>query len=355
MSQDNFKSINHFYLIFVAFVLIQPVVALVIDFPSSLFVFKEVADLLNTNFIQSGGRYVIAAINISVITLLYIKKYRTLALKFSLALLSCAIIAHLLVGIQLPFYGEAQKFMESGHYESAIVEAINYGFSGKDVILTFIPNGYKVFAPERYDFGFSFVSYLIALGFNLVLLKWNHNNFSLIFVAFVLIQPVIALVMDLPSSLFIFKKVAELLNTDFIQSDGRYVIAAINIVVITLLYIKKYRAIALNLSLALLSCAIIAHLLVGIQLPFYGEAQTSMYGMIQNGDYFSAIDDASNYGFSSEYIILTPNGYKMFVPERYDFGFSFVSYLIALGLNLALLKWSRNNKPLKTNPIPNED
>ncbi|WP_214650184.1 hypothetical protein, partial [Vibrio anguillarum] len=76
----------------------------------------------------------------------------------------------------LPFYGEAQKFMESGHYESAIVEAINYGFSGKDVILTFIPNGYKVFAPERYDFGFSFVSYLIALGLNLALLKWNRNN-----------------------------------------------------------------------------------------------------------------------------------------------------------------------------------
>ncbi|MBF4217919.1 hypothetical protein, partial [Vibrio anguillarum] len=122
------------------------------------------------------------------------------------------------------------------------------------------------------------------------------NHFYLIFVAFVLIQPVIALVMDLPSSLFVFKEVAELLNTDFIQSDGRYVIAAINIVVITLLYIKKYRAIALNLSLALLSCAIIAHLLVGIQLPFYGEAQTSMYGVIQNGDYFSAIYDASNYG-----------------------------------------------------------
>ncbi|MBF4359567.1 hypothetical protein, partial [Vibrio anguillarum] len=107
MSQDNFKSINNFYLIFVAFVLIQPVIALVMDLPSSLFIFKKVAELLNTDFIQSDGRYVIAAINIVVITLLYIKKYRTLALKFSLALLSCAIIAHLLVGIQLPFYGEA--------------------------------------------------------------------------------------------------------------------------------------------------------------------------------------------------------------------------------------------------------
>ncbi|MBF4296553.1 hypothetical protein EAY24_25240, partial [Vibrio anguillarum] len=84
------------------------------------------------------------------------------------------------------------------------------------------------------------------MGFNLVLLKWNHNNFSLIFVAFVLIQPVIALVIDFPSSLFVFKEVADLLNTNFIQSGGRYVIAAINISVITLLYIKKYRTLALK-------------------------------------------------------------------------------------------------------------
>ncbi len=180
------------------------------------------------------------------------------------------------------------------------------------------------------------------------------NHFSLIFVTYALIQPVVALMMDLPSSLFVFKKVADLINIDFIQSGGRYVIATINIVVITLLYIKKYRAFTLKFSLALLGCAIIAHLLVGIQLPFYGEAQTSMYGMIDNGDYFSAIYEARNYGFSSEDVILTPDGYKMFVPERYDFGFSFVSYLIAFGLNLALLKWNRNNNPAKTNRIPNE-
>ncbi len=180
------------------------------------------------------------------------------------------------------------------------------------------------------------------------------NNFSLIFVAFVLIQPVIALMIDLPSSLFVFKKVADLLNIDFIQSGGRYVIAAINIVVITCLYIKKYRAFTLKFSLALLSCAIIAHLLIGVQLPFYGKAQTSMYGMIDNGDYFSAIYEARNYGFSSEDVILTSNGYKIFVPESYDFGFSFVSYLIAFGLNLVLLKWNRNNKPAKTNRTPNE-
>ncbi|MCR9300094.1 hypothetical protein NB466_14620, partial [Vibrio fluvialis] len=131
--------------------------------------------------------------------------------------------------------------------------------------------------------------------------------------------------------------------------------AAINIIVITLLCIKKYHIFALNFSLALLSCAIIAHLLVGIQLPFYGEAQTSMSGMIEAGDYFPAIYEASKYGFSSEEVILSPDGYRIFVPERYDFGFSFMSYLIAFGLNLSLLKWNRNSKPTKTNPIPNED
>ncbi|EKO3989705.1 hypothetical protein DX541_00265 [Vibrio fluvialis] len=352
MNQDNFKTINHFYLIFITFVLIQPAIALVVDFPSSTFIFKQVAELINTNFIQGDGRYVTAAINIVVITFLYMKKYRELALKFSLVLLGCAIIAHLLVGIQLPFYGEAQTSIENNDYYSAISEAISYGFSGLEVILEFTPSGYKVFVPERYDFGFSFTSYLIAFGLNLVLLKCNRNHFYLIFVALVLIQPVIALVMDLPSSLFIFKKMSDLLNTYFIQSNGRYVIAAFNITVIALLCIKKYHIFALNFSLALLSCAIIAHLLVGIQLPFYGEAQTSMSGMIENGDYFSAIYEASKHGFSRDDVILTPDGYRMFVPERYDFGFSFVLYLIAFGLNLALLKWNRNSKPTKTNPKP---
>lgn len=178
------------------------------------------------------------------------------------------------------------------------------------------------------------------------------NHFYLIFITFVLIQPVIALVVDFPSSTFIFKQVAELLNTNFIQGDGRYVTAAINIVVITFLYMKKYRELTLKFSLVLLGCAIIAHLLVGIQLPFYGEAQTSMSGMIENGDYFSAISEASKHGFSRDDVILTPDGYRMFVPERYDFGFSFVLYLIAFGLNLALLKWNRNSKPTKTNPKP---
>ena len=177
------------------------------------------------------------------------------------------------------------------------------------------------------------------------------NNFFLIFVAIILFLPVIGLLMDFPSSIFVFKKVAELLNADFIESEGRYLIAAINIVVIILLCIKKYRVLVLKFSLALLVGAIIAHILLGVQLPSYGEAQTSMYGMISVGDYFSGALEANNYGFSTEYVIVTPDGFNMFVPEGYDSGFSFVLYLLGFGLNFALLN---NNKPVKVNDTLNE-
>ena len=42
----------------------------------------------------------------------------------------------------------------------------------------------------------------------------------------------------------------------------------------------------------------------------------------------------------------------MFVPKGYDYGFSFVLYLIGFGMNFVLLN---NNKPVKVNDTLNED
>ncbi|MBV7316366.1 hypothetical protein [Shewanella sp. NIFS-20-20] len=170
------------------------------------------------------------------------------------------------------------------------------------------------------------------------------KDFCLIFLALMLLQPGIAILFDVPSSLYVYKQMADFLGARWIEEEGRYLVAVIALIVVILLYISKYRPLALKLSLVMFIGAIISHIVSGIQLPYFGDAQTSMYGMIDTGDFFNAVAEARNHGFTREEVLLSPNGYKMFVPQGYDSGFSFVLYSIAFALNVVLLKFIGDDK-----------
>ncbi|WP_041417829.1 hypothetical protein [Shewanella woodyi] len=186
--------------------------------------------------------------------------------------------------------------------------------------------------------------------------KKNITHFSLIFMAFMLLQPIMSLLFQLPQSLYVFKAIGETFEINSLDSYGREIAIITNLSAIILIYPLKTRKLGLKLAAILFSVAIIGHGIIGVQLPTYGEAVTSSMGMIQTGDHWNAIGEARRNGFSRFEVLLEPSGYTLFVPKGYDKGLSFILYLLALGLTALQLKWhSKVTTPKREKPSPFTD
>ncbi len=167
--------------------------------------------------------------------------------------------------------------------------------------------------------------------------KKTFINWALLFIAFMLLQPVWSLLFQLPQSLYVFTALGDMWKFYDLNEYGRPIAGLVNTVVVVMLYLPKFRKPALILAMFLTIMALIGHAMVGIQLPTFGEAVTSMYGMIQTGDHWQAVDEARRNGFSRNMVLLSPSGYELYVPKGYDNGLSAILYLVALILAASVL------------------